>query len=170
MSLNEIFLAYDLARKAHSKQKRKTGEPYIIHPIAVAEIARKNGADDATICACLLHDVPEDTEVNLDTIKVRFGEEISFIVDGVTKLDNKDATFEKVEKYAESDKRVILVKLADRIDNTKGLAINAEVLEEMRKKYRISNPWYIDLGKLFKYDSLAKNLEDLTRRYCNVLS
>ena len=81
-----IKKAYDLARDAHKNQRRRSGEPYIMHPVAVAEILYKLGMDNECIVGALLHDVVEDTQYDLDYIKQEFGDEVALLVDGVTKL------------------------------------------------------------------------------------
>ena len=126
VDLKLILRAYEVADAAHSGQKRKSGEPYIIHPIGVAEILADLGADTATMCAALLHDVVEDTEWTLDDLRKEFGDATAALVDGVTKLE-RVAVQSKEEQQAESlrkmllamadDYRVLLIKLADRLHN-----------------------------------------------------
>jgi GTP pyrophosphokinase len=117
--------AYDLIISAHKYQRRKSGEPYVFHPIEVARICHDEiGLGATSVIAALLHDVVEDTEVTQDEIKEIFGEKISLIVDGLTKLDgtyngeNKQAeNFKKVLSSLVFDVRVILIKMADRLHN-----------------------------------------------------
>ena len=125
-----ITKAYNYALNKHGNQLRKSGEPYIIHPTNVAYTIAELGLDEKTICAALLHDVVEDTEVTYDDIKNEFGEEIAEMVDGVTKLKKiKYATVEEhqVENYRKmflamgKDIRVIIIKLADRLHNMRTL-------------------------------------------------
>ena len=125
-----ITKTYNYALNKHGNQLRKSGEPYIIHPTNVAYTIAELGLDEKTICAALLHDVVEDTEVTYDNIKNEFGEEIAEMVDGVTKLKKiKYATVEEhqVENYRKmflamgKDIRVIIIKLADRLHNMKTL-------------------------------------------------
>ena len=92
--LSKILSAYQLAEKAHAGQKRSSGEPYIIHPLAVADILLDLGMDTDTICVGLLHDVVEDTEYTLDDIRKKFGQDVAMLVDGVTKL-NRIPIFDK---------------------------------------------------------------------------
>ncbi len=121
--------AYELAVKAHSKQRRKSGEPYILHPIAVAQIcAEEIGLGPTAIVSALLHDVVEDTEVTLEDIEIQFGNKIAKIVDGLTKLDKSfDAespqaeNFKKVLSTLVEDVRVVLIKMADRLHNMRTL-------------------------------------------------
>lgn len=124
-----IRQAYEIAVQAHAKQRRKSGEPYILHPIEVARIcAEEIGLGPTAIVAALLHDVVEDTDVTLDDIKVQFGEKISRIVDGLTKLDSsynaenpQAENFKKVLSTLNSDVRVVLIKMADRLHNMRTL-------------------------------------------------
>ena len=121
--------AYELAVDAHSKQRRKSGEPYILHPIAVARIcAEEIGLGPTAIVAALLHDVVEDTEVTQQEINERFGERIGKLVDGLTKLDGaysdespQAQNFRKVLGTLVEDVRVVLIKMADRLHNMRTL-------------------------------------------------
>ena len=122
---HNIRMAYDMAVEAHSKQRRKSGEPYILHPIEVARICIEEiGLGPTAIICALLHDVVEDTEVELEDIYVRFGEKIAMIVDGLTKLDGlynvespQAENFKKVVSTLVKDVRVVLIKMADRMHN-----------------------------------------------------
>ena len=122
---NKIIKAYKYAEEKHKDQKRKSGQPYIIHPLNVAYILAKLGLDTETICAALLHDVVEDTDSTYNDIKELFGTDIANIVEGVTKLSILFKTTEKTkaENYKkmfiamEKDIRVIILKLADRLHN-----------------------------------------------------
>ena len=125
-----ILKAYEYARTQHGEQLRKSGEPYIIHPLNVAYIVAELGLDEPTICAALLHDVVEDTKATNEDIVKEFGEEIAEMVSGVTKLSViQFATYEEnqVENYRKmflamgKDIRVILIKLADRLHNMRTL-------------------------------------------------
>jgi GTP pyrophosphokinase len=118
--------AYDVAAKAHAGQFRQTGDPYIVHPLAVAQILATYGLDTATIVAAVLHDVVEDTEFSLDDLERDFGSEVALLVDGVTKLDRikfssreeqQAATIRKMAVALAKDIRVLLIKLADRTHN-----------------------------------------------------
>lgn len=123
---DKIIEAYKFANQMHDGVTRKSGEPYIIHPVAIAQILIDNNMDYQTIMAGLLHDVVEDTEVTLDEIKDRFGETVAKLVDGVTKIDEfklkaKNLTEEESIKHLliamGNDVRVIFIKLADRLHN-----------------------------------------------------
>ena len=118
--------AFYLAVKAHCNQRRRTGEPYIYHPIEVATIAAQDiGLGRTSIMCALLHDVVEDTEYTLDDINELFGEKVASIIDGLTKLDKVENTeslqaenFKKIISSLSYDIRVVLVKLADSTDRT----------------------------------------------------
>lgn len=123
--LDMIKLAYEFAEEAHRGQTRKSGEPYITHPLAVAITLAKMGMDQATIIASLLHDVPEDTNTNLVEIEKNFGTEVAKLVAGVSKLGV--IKYRGIERYAENlrkmfvsmaeDIRIIIIKMADRLHN-----------------------------------------------------
>ena len=125
-----ITKAYEFAKSHHGDQVRMSGEPYIIHPVQVAYILADLGLDDSTICAALLHDVVEDTEVTNEDLIREFGKEIANMVDGVTKLSklNYESVEEaQIENYRKmflamgKDIRVIMIKLADRLHNMRTL-------------------------------------------------
>lgn len=126
VDMKQVLAAYDVAEAAHSEQRRSSGEPYIVHPIGVAEILAELGMDTPTICAALLHDVVEDTELSRDDVAREFGEVTACLVDGCTKLDRISVT-SREEQQAESlrkmliamadDFRVLVIKLADRLHN-----------------------------------------------------
>ncbi len=131
--------AYAVAAKAHAGQLRRTGDPYIVHPLAVAQILATYGLDTATIVAALLHDVIEDTEFTLDDLERDFGSEVALLVDGVTKLDRikfssreeqQAATIRKMAVALAKDIRVLLIKLADRTHNMRTI----EPLPEEKRK------------------------------------
>ncbi len=105
--LSKILSAYQLAEKAHAGQKRSSGEPYIIHPLAVADILLDLGMDTDTISVGLLHDVVEDTEYTLDDIRKKFGQDVAMLVDGVTKL-NRIPIFDREQQQAEMSGRFCL--------------------------------------------------------------
>ena len=121
--IERAFAAADLA---HTGQTRKSGEPYISHPLAVAQILAELGIGPTTISAALLHDTVEDTAYNLDILRVEFGEEIAMLVDGVTKLDKvkfgdaaQAETVRKMVVAMSKDIRVLVIKLADRLHNAR---------------------------------------------------
>jgi GTP pyrophosphokinase len=128
--LAAVEAAFDLAVEAHTGQRRATGEPYVTHPIASAQILAELGIDPVAIQAALLHDVPEDTEYSLTDVEERFGAEVAHLVDGVTKL-SRFSTHSHEQQQAENirkmllamaeDIRVVLIKLADRLHNMRTL-------------------------------------------------
>ncbi len=167
-----IMKAYDYAYSKHKDQVRQSGEAYIIHPVYVAYILADIGLDDSTICAALLHDVVEDTDATDNDIKKEFGEEISEMVDGVTKLGKINYTSkeeQQVENYRKmflamgKDIRVILIKLADRLHNMRTLKyLNRE------KQIRIATETmslYAPLANRLGIYSLKWELEDLSFKY-----
>lgn len=167
-----IKKAYDFGAYHHDGQKRNSGEDYFIHPIAVASNLSNMKLDDETICAGLMHDVLEDTDVTRDEMQDIFGKEITFLVDGVTKLKNLNYN-SKEEKQAENirkmvmamakDVRVVLIKLADRLHNMR-------TLEYMTRKKQIQKAnetleIYVPLAHRLGIYSLKWELEDLCFRY-----
>ncbi len=163
-----IQLAYDFANNAHSGQLRKSGEPYIFHPLATAHILADMRIDPSIVIAALLHDVPEDTEITLDDIDKNFGSEISSMVRGITKLGK--LKYRGVERYIENlrkmfvamaeDIRVMIIKFADRIHNLTTL----EALPAP-KRYRIaleSLEIYAPIANRLGMDEFKGRLEDLS--------
>lgn len=132
--------AFDFAKEAHDGKFRKTGEDFITHPVAVAQILSEFCNDTASICAALLHDVVEDTDISLDEIEKRFGKETRYLVDGVTKLQTKDLTVKKVLDYGRKDRRVIYLKFADKLHNLETLHVHSpdkqkEIVQELKRLY-----------------------------------
>ena len=172
--LKLIRRAYDFAKEKHGDQLRKSGEPYIIHPVQVAYILAGLELDDATICAALLHDVAEDTEVTIKDIAKEFSSEIAEMVDGVTKLGNlkyTSAEEQQVENYRKmflamgKDIRVILIKLADRLHNMR-------TLKFLRRDRQLAisketQDLYAPLANRLGMYSLKWELEDLSFKYLN---
>ncbi|MBR3146526.1 MAG: bifunctional (p)ppGpp synthetase/guanosine-3',5'-bis(diphosphate) 3'-pyrophosphohydrolase [Eubacterium sp.] len=155
--LGLIGQAYDKARELHNGQLRKSGEPYLIHPIAVAEILAKYGMDDVTVMAGLLHDAVEDTEYTLEDLTRDFGDEVALLVDGVTKLgsikfDNKEeAQAENLRKMflaMSKDIRVLIIKLADRLHNMRTIEYMspAKIVEKSQETLDIYAPLASRLG------------------------
>ena len=167
-----IMKAYNYAKSHHGDQLRKSGEPYIIHPLNVAYILADMGLDDSTIAAALLHDVVEDTDVTENDITKEFGQEISDMVVGVTKLGNisfASVEEQQVENYRKmflamgKDIRVILIKLADRLHNMR-------TLKFLRKDRQIAisketMDLYAPLANRLGLYSLKWELEDLSFKY-----
>jgi len=163
--------AYLTAEKLHDGQKRKSGEPYIIHPIAVAKILAEIGMDDHTIAAGILHDVVEDTHYTLEDVQKEFGEDIALMVDGVTKLTNlvystkEEAQAENVRKMflaMSKDIRVLVIKICDRLHNIRTIEYMKpeKIQEKCRETLEVYAPIAARLGMYkFKFE-----LEDTSFR------
>lgn len=168
-----IKKAYDLACKSHSDQKRKSGEPYIIHPLNVAIILADLEMDKETIVAGLLHDVVEDTEVTMQQIEQEFGKEIANLVGGVTKLGKLSYTSDTVEIQAENlrkmflamakDIRVIIIKLADRLHNLRTLKFMSP--EKQRDKALETIEIYAPLAQRLGISKIKSEIDDLAFKY-----
>jgi guanosine-3',5'-bis(diphosphate) 3'-pyrophosphohydrolase len=162
-----IERAYAAAEKAHSGQKRKSGEPYITHPVAVAQILADLGIGSKTIAAALLHDTVEDTDYTLDLVRSDFGDEIAMLVDGVTKLDKlkygDSAQAETVRKMVvamSKDIRVLVIKLADRLHNARTWGFVPE--ESARRKAQETLEIYAPLAHRLGIQTIKWELEDLS--------
>lgn len=170
--LSKIITAYEFAAKAHDGQFRSSGQPYIIHPLAVAYILLELGMDTDTICAAMLHDVVEDTPVTLEEVKKRFGQDVAMLVDGVTKL-NQVPIFNKEEQQAENvrkmllamsqDIRVIIIKLADRLHNMRTLKFRPDV--KQRKTAHETMNIYAPIAHRLGMRGIKEELEDLAFHY-----
>ena len=166
--ISAIEKAYQIADKAHEGQKRKSGEPYIIHPLCVAIILAELELDKETIIAGILHDVVEDTVMTIEEIESEFNGEIALLVDGVTKLTQLNLTNDKIEIQAENlrkmflamakDIRVILIKLADRLHNLRTLQYQSP--EKQKEKARETMDIYAPLCKDIFPIRRLKNLVD----------
>lgn len=163
-----IAAAFDVAREAHAEQVRRSGEPYIAHPLGVAMILAELGLDDVTVASALLHDAVEDTTVTLDDLDEQFGHEVSAIVDGVTKLDRlqfdskeaqQAATLRKMLVAMASDIRVLLIKLADRLHNMRTIASLPE--EKQRRIAQETLDVYAPLAHRLGIADVKWQLEDL---------
>ena len=167
-----IKKAYVYSAKVHAGQVRKTGEPYLIHPLAVSGILAELRLDEASVCTGLLHDTVEDTLATLDEIEELFGADIAHLVDGVTKLSQIEFTSTE-EKLAENfrkmlvamarDIRVLLVKLADRLHNMRTL--DAMKPEKQERIARETMDIYAPLANRLGINWLKIELEDLSFRY-----
>ena len=164
--VERVLLACDYADIAHDGITRKSGEPYILHPIAVSSILAHMRLDTETLMAALLHDVIEDTDFNKDDISEKFGHTVAELVDGVTKLShssdkeyNKAASFRKILQATLQDPRVIIIKLADRYHNM-------TTLESLRpdKRRRIAQETFdifVPMARIVGMNEMADNLEHL---------
>ncbi|MFW6720185.1 RelA/SpoT family protein [Streptomyces sp. MAR4 CNY-716] len=158
--------AYLLAEDAHRGQTRKSGDPYITHPLAVTLILAELGAETTTLTASLLHDTVEDTEVTLDQVRTGFGEEVAYLVDGVTKLEKVDhgaaaepETFRKMLVATGSDVRVMSIKLADRLHNMRTLGVMRR--EKQVRIARVTHDVLIPLAERLGVQAIKTELEDL---------
>ncbi|MHC6625893.1 RelA/SpoT family protein [Streptomyces globosus] len=164
--LSVLHRAYLLAESSHRGQMRKSGEPYITHPLAVTLILAELGAETTTLTASLLHDTVEDTEVTLDQVRAEFGEEVGFIVDGVTKVEKIDygaaaepETFRKMLVATGNDVRVMSIKLADRLHNMRTLGVMRP--EKQARIAKVTRDVLIPLAERLGVQALKTELEDL---------
>ncbi len=166
--------AYDFALKAHEKQKRDEGSPYIIHPIAVANILTELKLDSATIATGLLHDTIEDTHATYNTIEAEFGKEVADLVDGVTKIsvfenqaisNSKAENFRKLILATSKDIRVLLVKLADRLHNMRTIKVVNK--EKQIRKAKETMEIYAPLADRMGMHRIRDELEDLSFEVLN---
>ena len=171
--ISQIVKAYRIADDAHKNQKRKSGEPYIIHPLCVALILAELELDKETIIAGILHDVVEDTVMTKEEIAKEFSEEIALLVDGVTKLTRLDLSQDKIEIQAENlrkmflamakDIRVILIKLADRLHNLRTMQYQTPI--KQIEKSRETMDIYAPLAHRLGISKIKIELDDLSMRY-----
>ncbi|MCD8196943.1 MAG: bifunctional (p)ppGpp synthetase/guanosine-3',5'-bis(diphosphate) 3'-pyrophosphohydrolase [Lachnospiraceae bacterium] len=171
--ISMIEKAYQMAKKAHGNQLRKSGEPYIIHPLCVALILADLELDKESIVAGILHDVVEDTAVTMEDIEREFGEEVALLVDGVTKLGQLSYSADKVDKQVENlrkmflamakDIRVILIKLADRLHNMRTLKYMPP--EKQREKARETMDIYAPIAQRLGISKVKIELDDLALKY-----
>ena len=170
--VDTVERAYDIAKKAHEGQFRYSGEPYIIHPIAVASILYDLGMDSESMAAALLHDVVEDTSMTYDDVKRDFGEDVATLVEGVTKL-GKVPIYTKEEQQAENvrkmlmamskDIRVIIIKLADRLHNMRTLSYMKP--HKRREKAQETIEIYAPIAHRLGIRGVKEELEDLAISY-----
>ena len=167
-----LLKAYDFAKAAHSNQKRASGEPYFIHPCAVADILVDLGLDTATVAAALLHDVIEDTPATEEDIRREFGEEVLSLVSGVTKLDKivfKSREEEEAENFRKifvamaKDIRVIIIKLADRLHNMRSLNFLSK--DRQQKMAQETLDIYAPIAGRLGISQIKCELEDLCLKY-----
>lgn len=166
--------AYEFAKEAHSDQRRKSGDPYIVHPLHTANILMDFHVDEDTLIASLLHDVPEDTKRTLKEIEKKFGKKVAFLVQGITKLSKVYYRHEMEERQIESlrkllvhcakDIRVILIKLADRLHNMRTL----KHIPQREKRLRIATESfeiYVPIANLLGMAEIKVEMEDLCFKY-----
>lgn len=168
-----IEKAYELAKKAHGNQCRKSGEPYIVHPLWVAIILANLEMDKETIVAGMLHDVVEDTEVTDGEIEKEFGKEVALLVDGVTKLGQLSYSSDKLEVQAENlrkmflamakDIRVIIIKLADRLHNMRTLQFMTPA--KQKEKAKETMDIYAPIAQRLGISKIKTELDDLALKY-----
>lgn len=175
--IEKLTRAYELADSAHQGQLRNTGEPYIIHPLAVAHILADLELDCDSLVGALLHDVVEDTDCTIAEVSREFGDSVGIIVDGVTKLSKiqytskEDQQIENLRKMflaMAKDVRVILIKLADRLHNMRTLTAMSE--EKQREKARETLEVYAALAHRLGMSKIKWELEDLSLRYLDPIA
>ena len=166
-ALSEIERAFEIAKAAHGGQKRKSGEDYITHPVAVSQILAELGLNDQTIIASLLHDTVEDTPYSLTQLRKDFGDEIANLVDGVTKLDKltygptaEAETVRKMIVAMSRDIRVLVIKLADRLHNARTWSFVSP--ESASRKARETLDIYAPLAHRLGMNAIKWELEDLS--------
>src|SRR5437868_8323568 len=167
-----IERCFDFASERHSGQRRRSGEPYVVHPVGVARIISDLRLDVPSVCAGLLHDCVEDTSATADDIGRLFGQEIQFLVEGVTKLgqipwttreERQAENFRKMLLAMARDIRVILIKLADRVDNMRTLQYMSR--EKQERIARETLEIYSPLANRLGIQWMKIELEDLAFRY-----
>ncbi len=171
--LKSVLEAYEFAKLQHAEQFRRSGEPYIIHPLKVAQILAEMKLDTVSIKAGLLHDVVEDTATPLLEIEQRFGKEVARIVDGVTKIDRLKIDQKNFDQKAETvlkmffamsqDIRVIMVKLADRLHNMRTMEFQSP--ETQKKKAKETLQIFTPIAHRLGIYTIKWQLEDLSFKY-----
>lgn len=182
-STDFITRAYRLASDAHAPQRRKSGEPYLVHPVAVARIVAELGLDEVTIAAALLHDAVEDSDLTREEVEEQFGADVANIVDGVTKLDRlrfdskeaqQAATFRKMLVAMSQDLRVLIIKLCDRLHNLRTIAALPEWKQERTARETLDV--YAPLAHRLGIQGVKMQLEELSfaalhpKRYATIES
>jgi GTP pyrophosphokinase len=161
-----LYQAYEVAEELHRGQLRKSGEPFITHPLAVAAILAELSMDTTTLAAALLHDTVEDTDYTLDQVRRDFGDELAHLVDGVTKLDKvklgeaaEAETFRKIIVSSARDLRVLVIKLADRLHNMRTLRFKSPASQQ--RTARVTLKVLVPLADRLGIHVMKRELEDL---------
>lgn len=172
--LQRIREAYEFADRAHSGQIRKSGEPYILHPLAVADIVVNMQMDPTSVVAALLHDVVEDTSVSLEEVHAKFGDTCAMLVDGLTKLERiqfrskeeqQNENYRKMFIAMANDIRVIVIKLADRLHNMRTLKYQSE--ESQRRIAYETLEIFCPIAHRLGISAIKWEMEDIALRYLN---
>lgn len=167
--IEKITMAYEIAEQAHEGVKRSSGEPYITHPVAVACILLEFCMDTDTLVAALLHDVVEDTDIPLDTIRKKFGDDVAHLVDGVTKIgqvplntkeEQQAENIRKILMAMSKDIRVIIIKLADRLHNMRTIMYRPP--EKQRKKALETMNFYAPIAHRLGMSAVKEEMEDIS--------
>lgn len=171
-SVDEILKAYELANDFHSDQKRQSGDPYIIHPLSVAIILSEMKADKDTICAGLLHDTLEDTEITKEELIHEFNPDVANLVDGVTKISKLNFSSKQDRNYANTrkiissiteDVRIVIIKLADRLHNMRTLEYKSEL--KQKENALETMEVFVPLAYYIGAYRIKSELEDLSLKY-----
>jgi guanosine-3',5'-bis(diphosphate) 3'-pyrophosphohydrolase len=169
---DHVRTAYELAEKGHAGETRKGGGSYLEHPVAVALLLKESS--DSVICAALLHDLVENTDITLEQIRDTFGEEVAFLVDGVTKYPKpknrdydraayREKNHKKLLRYIKQDKRVLLIKLADRYNNLTTLHVFRK--EKQQRIAKETLDFYIPLAETYGFAQFKAKLQKLAEEY-----
>ena len=171
-AISDVKKAYDYARHLHNDQVRQSGEPYIIHPLNVAYILSEMHADSDTVCAGLLHDTLEDTNIKKEDIAHDFNQNVANLVDGVTKLSKMNFSSKQDQNYANTrkiiagiteDVRIIIIKLADRLHNMRTLGFKSEI--KQKENALETMEIFVPLAYCIGAYRIKSELEDLSLRY-----
>ena len=170
--IDRVKKAYELASKMHENQFRQSGEPYIIHPLNVCSLLADMHADGDTLCAGMLHDVVEDTDETIEQIEIEFNGEVAKLVDGVTKIsnltfnNNREATTANLRRIItsiETDVRIMIIKLADRLHNMRTLQFKSP--EKQIKNAKETLEIYVPIAYYLGAYRMKCELEDLCMKY-----
>jgi GTP pyrophosphokinase len=166
--LEKIKHAFDIAQEAHKGQKRRNGDDYLSHPLAVAEILLKMNADAHTICGGILHDTVEDTQLGLTEIKQKFSKDIYNLVRVLTNFQvfsdrdmNKANYYAKLKEAGKKDTRVLLIKLADRLHNSR--TMQGMPLEKKKRVFQENKEFFTPLAQSLGFLKIAKELEKISK-------